>query len=376
MGGRIQLDRSPDEFGVARRRKHRDARTGDGCDVKAVIYYESGGSDVLRYQDVADPEPGPADVIVRVAACAVNRLDVIQRCGWFQLAGFRYPHIAGMDIAGEIVALGDAVAGHHVGERVVIDPNLAAVSARSKLAERRWMPGELGVIGANEHGGYAELVLIPESQLHRVPDEMPFAHAAAFPTCFMTAGHALLDVGTLQRGETILIHAAGSGLSTAAIEIAKHEGAIILATAGTNEKCARATQIGAHHVLNNRSGDVAVWAREVTDGRGVDIVFDHVGAALFAQSIDSLAIGGRLITCGNTSGGAATIPSLAKLFHRRLTIQGAGVYQPGAFRRLWAWFCAEAIGVVIDSEFALGDAGAAQERMLRADHFGKILLVP
>jgi NADPH:quinone reductase-like Zn-dependent oxidoreductase len=344
--------------------------------VKAVIYSEPGGAEVLRYQEVPDPEPGPADVVVRVAACALNRLDVVQRNGWWQLPGFRYPHIAGMDIAGEIVAVGSAVTDHAVGERVVVDPCLAGVEEGSKLAGRGDLYGELGVIGATEDGGYAELVLAPGSHVYRVPDHISLSAAATFPTCFMTAAHALFVTGELKAGETTLIHAAGSGLSAAGIQLAKHAGATVLATAGTREKCERALEIGADHVFNNRTGDVVAWARETTGGRGVDMVFDHVGTALFAQSLFSLAVKGRLINCGNTSGDTATIPSLGFLFHMGITIKGSDTYHPSEFGPVWDLFCNGGFRVAIDSEFPLADAAIAQEKMLSSDFFGKILLVP
>lgn len=344
--------------------------------MKAVVYSEPGGADVLRYEDVADPEPGPGDVIVRVAACALNRLDVVQRNGWWQLPGFRYPHIAGMDIAGEIVAVGESVEGHKVGERVVIDPCLAGVEHGSKLAGRGDLFGDLGVIGATEDGGYAELCLAPASHVYTVPDHVPLTDAATFPTCFMTAAHALFRVGGLQAGETVMIHAAGSGLSAAAIQLAKKAGATVLATAGTRDKCERGLEIGADHVFDNRTGDVAAWARQVTDGRGVDMVFDHVGQALFAQSLHSLAVHGRLVNCGNTSGDSATIPSLGFLFHMGITIKGADTYHPSEFGPVWDTFCSGGFQVVVDSEFALADAALAQEKMLSSDFFGKILLVP
>jgi NADPH:quinone reductase-like Zn-dependent oxidoreductase len=344
--------------------------------VKAIIYSEPGGAEVLRHEDVPDPEPGPGDVVVRVAACALNRLDVVQRNGWWQLPGFRYPHIAGMDIAGEIVAVGSEVTGHQAGERVVIDPCLAGVEESSKLAGRGDLYGELGVIGATEDGGYAELVLAPASHVYRVPDHVPLTHAATFPTCFMTAAHALFRVGELKAGETVLIHAAGSGLSSAGVQLAKHAGATVLATAGTRDKCERALGIGADHAFNNRTGDVAGWVRETTGGRGVDMVFDHVGAALFTQSIFSLAVHGRLINCGNTSGDQATIPSLGFLFHMGITIKGADTYHPSEFPEVWHLFCNADFDVVIDSEFELADAALAQEKMLSSDFFGKILLRP
>lgn len=344
--------------------------------MKVVRYDRPGGPEVLEYVDVPDPAPGPADVVVAVRACALNRLDVVQRNGWFQLPGFAYPHIAGMDVAGEVVAVGTEVDAVGVGDRVVVDPSLAGVPDGSKLAGRGDLYGELGVIGANVDGGYAERCLVPSTHVYAVPDHVSLEQAATFPTAFLTAAHALFDVGYLAAGETVLVHAAGSGVSVAAIQLARRAGATVLATAGTEEKCERALALGAAGAHTNRTGDVAAWVRDVTGGRGVDMVLDHVGTALFEASLFSLAPRGRLVNCGNTSGDAAAIPSLGHLYHLGLRILGSDPYRPEEFGPVWETFCEARFDVVIDSTFALVDAAAAQEKLLRAEAFGKILLVP
>ncbi len=344
--------------------------------MKAVLYHEPGGTEVLQYTDVPDPEPGPADVVVDVEACALNRLDVVQRNGWFQMPGFAYPHIAGMDLAGTVSAVGSQVDGVTPGDRVVVDPSLAGVPEGSKLAGMGDLYGELGIIGATVDGGYAERCLVPASHVYAVPDDMPITDAATFPTCYLTASHALFDVGGLEAGETVMVHAAGSGVSVAGIQLAKAAGATVLATAGTDQKCARATTIGADHVLNNRTGDVTAWAREVTDGAGVDMVFDHVGTALFGASLFALGIGGRLVNCGNSSGDEATIPSLGHVYHFGIRILGSDPYRPEEYGPVWDTFCNGDFVAVIDTEVPLAEAGAAQEKMLASDFFGKILLRP
>ncbi len=346
--------------------------------MKAARYERTGGPDVIEYVDVPDPEPGAVDVVVRVDACALNRLDAVQRNGWFALDGFALPHIAGMDMAGTVTSVGSAVTAEtvSVGDRVVVDPSLAGVDDRSALAGRGDLYGALGVLGATLDGGYAEQCLVPASHVYRVPDSMPIEHAATFPTAYLTASHALFDVADLVAGETVLIHAAGSGVSVAAIQLAKQAGATVLATAGSQSKLDRAVGLGADHVLNNRTGDVTSWAREITSGAGVDVVFDHVGAALFAPSILALGIGGRLVTCGNTSGDDAVIPSLGFLFHSRVSILGSDAYRPEEFAPAWERFCDGGFAVPIEREYALEDAGAAQEHLVSGDLFGKILLRP
>lgn len=344
--------------------------------MKAMLYTEVGGPEVFQFIDVPDPEPGAGDVIVDVAATSLNRLDLVQRAGWFQMPGFEFPHIAGMDIAGTVSAVGDAVTNVSVGDRVVVDPSLAGVAENSKLAGRGDLYGDLGIIGGTVAGGYAEKCLVPASHVYIVPADMPLEHAATFPTAFLTAVHALFDVGQLQAGETVMIHAAGSGVSTAGIQLAKEAGATVLATAGTDEKCARALALGADHVANNRTTDVAGFAREVTHGAGVNMVFDHVGTALFGASLFGLGVHGRLVNCGNSSGDEATIPSLGYLFHSGIKILGSDPYRPEEFGPVWDKFCSANFEVVIDSEFDLADAGQAQDKMMQSDFFGKIVLKP
>ncbi|MEM8620804.1 MAG: zinc-binding dehydrogenase [Actinomycetota bacterium] len=331
---------------------------------------------MLQLVDVADPDPGPADVVVDVEACALNRLDIVQRNGWFHMPGFALPHIAGMDVAGTVSQVGSEVGDVAVGDRVVVDPSLSGVAEGSKLAGRGDLYGELGIIGATADGGYAERCLVPASHVYPVPDAMPIEHAATFPTCFLTAAHALFTVGELHAGDTVMIHAAGSGVSVAGIQLAAKAGATVLATAGAEAKLERAKTLGATHVANNRTTDVAGWAREVTDGRGVDMVFDHVGTALFAPSVFALAVGGRLVNCGNTSGDEATIPSLGFLFHQAASIRGSGPYSPEEFGPAWEQFCSGDFAVEIDTEYPLAEAAAAQEQMASNDVFGKILLRP
>ncbi|MCY4256727.1 MAG: zinc-binding dehydrogenase [bacterium] len=344
--------------------------------MKAMRYHEQGGSDVLRYEEVPDPEPGPVDVVVDVVAAALNRLDLVQRNGWFTMAGFSMPHIAGMDIAGVVSAVGSEVDGIAVGDRVVVDPSLAGVDERSKLGGKGDLYGELGIIGANVNGGYAERCLVPASHVYPVPHGMPLETAATFPTCYLTASHGLFSVGGLVGEETVMIHAAGSGVSVAAIQFALNAGATVLATAGTDEKCQRALALGASHALNNRTGNVTTWARELTGGAGVDMVFDHVGTALFGPSLLALGIGGRLVSCGNSSGDEAVIGSLGHLYHSGIKILGSDPYRPEEFGPAWATFCNNNFTAAIDSVFDLADAAEAQAKMQASDFFGKILLKP
>lgn len=344
--------------------------------MKALLYRHTGESEVLEYTDVADPTPGPGDVVVRVALTALNHLDVVQRNGWFHLVGFALPHISGMDVTGTVVEIGADVDDVRLGERVVVDPSLTEVHEKSRLTGMDDVYNHLGVIGGNVDGGYAELCLAPASHVHRIPAEMDWEQATAFPSAWMTAYHALFDRGQLQPGETFMVHAAGSGVSTAAIQLAKHAGATVLATAGSEEKCQRALELGADFVANNRQADVTAWAREVTDGAGVDIVFDHVGTALFGASLFAMKPRGRLVNCGNTSGDQAVIPSLGYLFKHGLQIIGSDPYRHHEFADAWAMYCSGDFHSPIDTRYPLAEGAAAQDQLARGDVFGKILLQP
>ena len=344
--------------------------------MKAVWYDTPGGVDVLKYGDVADPDPGTHDVVVKVHATSLNHLDVVQRNGWFTMPGYTFPHIAGMDVAGEIVAVGSAVTDVKVGQRVVVDPSLAGVHARSRYAGMGDLYGELGIIGGTVAGGYAEMCVVPATHVFTVPDHVSMEAAATFPTAYLTAWHALFEVGRLQAGETVMIHAAGSGVSVAAIQLAVNAGARVLATAGSADKCERALELGASAVCNNRNEDVTGFARGATQGAGVDMVFDHVGPALWAPSMFALKPRGRLVNCGNTTGDTATIPSLGFMFHMGIQLLGSDPYRPEEFPQAWNTFCSGNFTTVIDSEFPLAEAGAAQQKMEANAFFGKILLRP
>lgn len=344
--------------------------------MKALLYRTPGGPEVLEYTDTPDPTPGTRDVVVKVAATALNHLDVVQRNGWYQMPGFTLPHIAGMDVAGEVVAVGTEVTRVRIGDRVVVDPSLSEVPDGSALAGMGDLYGDLGVIGATVSGGYAELCLAPDTHVHPIPDTMSWHHAVAFPTAWLTAHHALFAVGRLTAGETVMIHAAGSGVSMAGIQLAKHAGATVLATAGSGDKCERALGLGADHVANNRTTDLAGWAREVTGGVGVDMVFDHVGQALWAPSMFSLKPRGRLVNCGNTSGDTATIPSLGFMFHMGIQLLGSDPYRYDEFAAAWQTYCTGDFKAPIDTVYPLSEGAAAQEQMLRGEFFGKIVLEP
>lgn len=344
--------------------------------MKALIYEQQGGVEVLQYREHPNPVPGDRDVVIEVAATTVNHLDAIQRNGWFSMPGFTLPHISGMDIAGTVVEIGSQASRVKIGDRVIVDPSLCEVPEGSKLSGRGDIYGELGVLGANADGGYAEKCLSPETHLYPIPESMSWHQAVMFPTAWMTSHHALFDVAELKAGETLMIHAAGSGVSMAGIQWAKNAGATVLATAGSEEKCAKALALGADYACNNRETDIAAWARGLTNGRGVDVVFDHVGEALWTASMFSMAPRGRLVNCGGTSGDSPKIPSLGYMYHMGLRLLGSDPYRYEEFGAAWKQYCESDFQAVVDSVYPLAEGAKAQEKVLSGDFFGKIILEP
>ena len=342
--------------------------------MKAARYSGHGGPEVLRYEEVPEPRIAPADVIVKVAACAVNRLDLIQRNGDFTLPGYCLPHIAGMDVAGEIVEVGREVEAVSVGDRVVINPSLTAVRGDSRFVGLDDRYGRLGVIGATVDGGYAEFCAAPASHVQPIPEGFSYEEVACIPTCYVTAWHALSETGGLIAGESVLIHATG-GLSSAAIQLARKLGATVLATARTEAKLEHARRLGAQHVLCNHNADIAQWAHQVTDGRGVDMVFDHIGPALWHASLAALRPRGRLIICGATTGPEVTL-ELGRVHRMGIQIVGSDSYSYQEFERLLQLYWQGGFQQTVDSVFALAEAGNAQRRMDSSECTGKILLKP
>jgi len=343
--------------------------------VKAVLHRGFGGTDVLEYVEVPDPSPGPGEVLVEVRATGLNRLDVLQRQGPALLPGFALPHIAGMDVAGTITATGAGVSTVHVGDRVLVNPALQCGACEAcRRGDDAFCPA-VKVVGGNHPGGYAELVVVPATHVHAIPASMGFEEAAAIPTTFSTAWHALVATAQLQIGEWVMVHAAGSGVSVAAIQLAKRMGAKVVATAGSAPKLELATRLGADAVVNNRTGDVVGTAKEATGGRGVDVVFDHVGPALFQPSLFALRPRGRMVFCGTTTGTEATF-NLPYAYHFGLQLLGADPYSFAEFGRMLDYVLAGGFDPVIDRTYPLSDAAEAQARLESGDVLGKVVLVP
>ena len=340
--------------------------------MKAVRFHAHGGPDALRYEDAPDPIPGPGEALVRVRACALNHLDLWQRRG-MERVQIPFPHISGADVAGEVISTpnGELAAGR----RVMVQPGLSCGRCAACLDGRDNECPRYDVLGYRSDGGYAEIVKVPAQNLIAIPDAVGFVEAAAFPLAFLTAWHMLIARATLRAGEDVLVLGAGSGVGQAAIQVASRHGARVFATAGSAEKLSRARQLGAYEVVNHTTEDLPGRIREFTNGRGVDVVVEHVGIATWERSLKSLARGGRLVTCGSTTGHDARI-DLRVLFSRQISLLGSYMGRKGELLRAAEFFFAGELQPVVDKTFPLAAAAEAHRRLEAREQFGKLVLVP
>ncbi len=335
--------------------------------MKAVRFHRHGGPEVLQYEEAPDPIPGPGRAIVRVRACALNHLDLWQRRG-IERVRIPLPHISGSDVAGEVV---DAD-GTPAGTRVMLQPGLSCGRCTMCRSGRDNYCPEYSVIGYLSDGGYAELVSAPVENLVPIPDHIDFVAAAAFPLTFLTAWHMLITRAGLQPGDTVLVLAAGSGVGQAAIQIARVHGARVFATSAP-AKLARAKALGAEEVFDHYGGDFSKDVRRLTAGRGVDIVVEHVGEATWERSVRALARGGRLVTCGATTGHAAAI-DVRHLFARQLSLLGSYMGAKTELVRAAGLFFTGKLTPVVDDVLPLSEVRAAQTRLEAGRQFGKLVL--
>ncbi len=343
--------------------------------MKAVVVHEHGDVDKLVFEERPDPEPRPDEVLVRVRATAMNHLDTWVRRG---VPGHAYPlpMIPGCDVAGEVVGRGELVADSVAdGARVAVSPGLSCMRCPACLSGRDQLCRKYGILGETRDGGYAELVAVPAANLLPMPDGMSFEDAASVPLVFLTAWHMLVDRAALRPGETVLVHAAGSGVGSAAIQIARLWGARVIATAGSDAKLAKARELGADETINYTETDFAKEVKRLTDRRGVEVVFEHTGSATFPGSMKSLAWAGRLVTCGATSGHEATV-DLRAVFFKSISILGSTMGSKGEMHEIWKHVGAGRLRPVIDRVMPLEQVREAHRHMAERAQFGKIVLTP
>jgi len=330
--------------------------------MKAVRFHQHGGPEVLRYEDAPDPQPAEGRAIVRVRACALNHLDLWERRGLDRVK-LPLPHISGADVAGEVL---------ETGQRVMLQPGLrcGACAACRRGDDNQCV--RYDVLGLRSDGGYAELISVPLENLIPIPATLDFITAAAFPLTFLTAWHMLVTRGRLGEGDVVLVLAGGSGVGQAAIQLARHFGARVFATSAP-EKAQRTRALGAEQVFDHYSVDFSKEVRRLTDGRGVDIVVEHVGEATWDRSVRALATGGRLVTCGATTGFAASL-DLRHLFARQLSLLGCYMGRFAELDSAAQLLFDGRVTPVIDEVFPLERAADAQRRLENKDQFGKVVL--
>jgi NADPH:quinone reductase-like Zn-dependent oxidoreductase len=340
--------------------------------MKAVVFHEHGGIDKLRYEERPDPLVKENEVLVRVKACALNHLDIWGRIG---LPGVQIPlpHISGSDISGDVASKGRLVTRTRLGDAVIVSPGLSCGMCEYCLCGRDSMCRSYKIIGYLTDGGYAELISVPEVNIIPMPEWLKPEEAAAVPLVFMTAWHMLVTNARVSPGEYVLVLGAGSGVGSAAVQIAKLSGARVIATAGSEEKLKLARALGADELINHNEQDIAAEARRITQKRGVDIVFEHVGSATWEKSIKSLAAGGRLVTCGATSGYAGQT-DIRYVYSRQLSILGSYMASKAELLKVIELVKQRRLKPVIDRVYPLAEAARAQERMEKREHFGKIVL--
>ncbi|MFI5058475.1 MAG: zinc-binding dehydrogenase [Candidatus Acidiferrales bacterium] len=340
--------------------------------MKAIVFEQHGPPDVLKFIDVPQPTIKSNEVLVRVKACALNHLDLWVRQGLPDVP-FPLPHIPGSDVAGEIAQIGSDVTTVRVGQKVVLAPGVSCGKCPACVSGLDNRCRQFTNLGYMIDGGCAEFVRAPEVNCLPYPENLSFEEAAAVPLVFQTAWHMLVGRAELQPGEDVLILGAGSGVGSAAIQIAKLFGARVIATAGTDEKLQKAKQLGADHGINHKSQKIRDEVRRITSKRGVDVVFEHVGAATWDESIASLAPSGRLVTCGATTGFDAKI-DLRFLFSRQLSLLGSYMGTKSELQTVLKLVAAGRLKPIVDRVFPLAEAAAAHAYLESSSQFGKVVL--
>jgi NADPH:quinone reductase-like Zn-dependent oxidoreductase len=341
--------------------------------MRAAIFEEYGGPEVVRVRDdIPIPEPGPGEVRLRVGASGMNHLDLWVRRGL--PIETTMPHIGGSDIAGTVDEPGDGVSGWSAGDRVVVNPSLWCGRCEWCQAGEEPLCVEYRILGEHTQGGFAEYVVVPARNLYRIPDGFPFETAAAAPLVFLTAWRGLVTRGRLRAGESVLVTGASGGVGTAAVQIAKRLGATVYAVTST-PWVDRVQDLGADVVYDRSSSDFAREIWQATGKRGVDVVFDSVGQATFAQSIRALGRLGRLVVYGATTGPRGEV-DIRQVFWKQLEILGTTMSNQAEFRGVMGRVFSGELEPVVDVAWPLERASEAHGRLEGGEAFGNIVLVP
>lgn len=341
--------------------------------MKAVLIRRFGGPEVLEPAEIGEPAPKEGEVLIRVRACALNHLDLSVR-GGIPAYKIALPHILGCDVAGEIAALGAGVSGLKIGARVAVAPGRSCGRCDFCADGRDNYCRDYGIIGAQGGpGGYAQNLCVPERHLLAIEDTLSFEAAAAFPLTFLTAWHMLMALGRCGPAQTVLVLGAGSGVGVAAIQIAKLSGASVIAASTSEAKLEQARKLGADETIHIPVQDLIRETMRLTDRRMADIVFEHVGPAVFENALKCLKHGGRLLTCGSTTGPTVTL-DMRYVFSRQLQILGAKMGTLGEMREVARLVGQGRLSPIVDRCFRLGEARQAHEYLEEKKQFGKVVL--
>jgi NADPH:quinone reductase-like Zn-dependent oxidoreductase len=342
--------------------------------MKAVVFDRTGGPEVLELREVPDPIPAADEVLLDVKACGMNHLDLWIRSGSLGLE-IEMPHILGCDVVGVARQVGAGVRHVKAGDSVLVLPTLSCGACEQCLAGDDNLCRHYDLVGRRRNGGYAERLAIPGANCLPYPEGLPWEQAAGIPVVFLTAWHMLVTRARLRPGEDCLVIGAGSGVGSVAVQIARLLGARVIATVGDDAKFERARALGAHEVLNHRASDLTAEVRRLTGKKGVEVVFEHVGGAIFERSVGALARDGRLVTCGATIGPRATL-DLNLLFGRHLTLLGSWMGRKSELVEALEFVKGGRLRPVVDSVIPLAEARKAHQRLESGAQFGKVVLTP
>lgn len=340
--------------------------------MKAIRFHEFGGPEVLKHEDVPEPQLRQDQVLVRVKACALNHLDLWIRKG---LPGVKLPHISGSDVSGDIVDTGEYITDLKAGQRVLLAPMTFCNHCESCESGRQNLCRDFSVLGYLNDGGNCEYMAAPRVSVIPIPDGLTYDEAAAVPLVFLTAWHMLVTLAEARPGQFVLVLGAGSGVGSAAIQIAKLLGCKVITTAGDEAKLEQGRELGADYTIHHYKEKISEEVKKITYKQGVDVVFEHVGQATWAESVKSLRAGGKLVTCGATTGPDAAF-DLRFLFSRQLQILGSYMGTMGELLAVLKFVFNGQLKPVVDKSFPLREARAAHERLEKREQFGKVVMNP
>ena len=342
--------------------------------MKVSWFYQFGGPEVLVCEETREPTPGVGEAVVRVRAVGINHVDLDVRAGTSRIP-LTFPHILGREFAGEIAAIGDPASPLKEGDRVWVSCRVPCAACEFCVSGRDNLCEQGGYFGMDLPGGYAEFVKVPLSSLQPLPSHVSFQDAAASQIAFGTAWHVLINRGGLRAGNTVLIQAAGSGIGSAAIQVAGLAGATIFATASSEQKLQRAKALGAHHLINYTEGNFAQRVLELTGGNGVDVIMEHIGGNVFTRSLECLKTDGVIVTVGAHAGEVVPL-DIIPFFRRQLRLVGSKNATMTELRTVMGFVAEGRLKPVVHATFPLDDAAQAHRVVASREIFGKVLLLP